>query len=180
MTVRQIVRSAAMILREDDVVIAADGENEQSDGDVTAFVKCVNLAAAELAGEFPALVTKTAVAENGIIGIDKFPDPPVTVRGVCKSMRAVAFSFDSRGIRVPFDGECVVTYTVAHIDRPLDGELTLGIGADGEMLAYLTARNYCLITGRMDEASIWDQRYNAELQSKRILRRAKMPRPRFE
>ena len=59
--------------------------------------------------------------------------------------------------------------------RGVADEVELGAFATG-LIEYLAARDYCLITGRTDEASVWDQRYNAEAENKRIRRRAVMPR----
>ena len=65
-----------------------------------------------------------------------------------------------------------MTYTVSPEDKALDDTVTVGVLADEEMLAYLAARNYCIVTGRSDEASVWDQRYSSESEKKRLTRRA--------
>lgn len=179
MTVKEIALSAAAILQADDIEALLEDESEDAtptdDADVRTLVKCVNLAAAETSSDFPVLKTVTVECEDGIIPLSAFDGVVTTVREVMRGKRRVAFSLDSRGVTVPMKGTYTVVYTVAPSDCNLDDELILGVGVDSETLTYLSARNYCLVTGRSDEASIWDQRYNAETENKRLRRRAKLP-----
>ena len=183
MTVRQIALSAAAILQADDIAAIlsgeADGENAQAseitDGDALTLIKCVNLAAAEAAGDFPVLSVVKAESRNGVIPLAAIGDVSA-VREVSAGGRAVRFTFDGRGVKTPFDGTFEVTFAPQYKDAGADDDIPVGAGADKEMLAYLPARNFCLVTGRTDEASVWDQRYNAEAENKRIRRRAALPR----
>ena len=145
MTVRQIALSAAAVLQADDIqtalTVTTDPPEELTDPDALTLVKCVNLAAAETASDFPCTVSTDAESRDGLI---------------------------------PFSALGEADKPYAHVGA--DDELAVGAGADAEMLTYLAARNFCLITGRTDEASVWDQRYNAEAENKRLRRRATLPR----
>lgn len=190
MTVKQIVLSAAALLQADDIeeLFAAwqdppDGEttagappaDPAQDADVKTLVKSVNLAAAELsANGFPVCRQERAYAADGIIPFDGLTCVPSLVRGVQKDNVNVSFTADDRGIIVPADGEYTVLYIVQTTDKTLDEELETGAGVDINILTYLAARNYCLITGRTDDAHIWDQRYCAETENKRMARRARV------
>lgn len=44
-----------------------------------------------------------------------------------------------------------------------------------DMLANLVARNYCILCGRLDEADIFDNRYEQYAVAIRLRRRAKLP-----
>lgn len=44
-----------------------------------------------------------------------------------------------------------------------------------DMLANLVARNYCILCGRLDEADIFDNRYEQYAVAIRLKRRAKLP-----
>lgn len=179
MTVRQIALSAAAVLQADDIqtalTVTTDPPEELTDPDALTLVKCVNLAAAETASDFPCTVSTDAESRDGLIPFSALGEAD-TVREVTRNGRAVRFSTDSRGIRTPRDGKYTVTYTKPYAHVGADDELVAGAGADAEMLTYLAARNFCLITGRTDEASVWDQRYNAEAENKRLRRRATLPR----
>lgn len=177
MLVKHIALSAAKLLQADDMESLLNGNDQSaySDPDVKTMIKCVNLAAAELGGEFPVLRTQTFKSNGRTIPLTSFIGEPITVSRVEFNGVPVTFTFDNRGIGVPTDGEFTVVYSVATPENgPLDS-VVIGAGVDSYMLVYLTARNYCLITGRTDEASIWDQRYNAEAEKKRIARRVRLP-----
>ena len=182
MTVRQIALSAAAILQADDIedAIAEIDEDDETavadDPDVLTLIKCVNLAAAELAADMPVLHTVTARAENGVIALGCFDGTVTAVKSVTHNGYCVPFTFTSRGVGVGCDGEYEVTYVKEYEDGMVNSEIELGAGADSQTLGYLTVRNYCLVTGRTDEAAIWDQRYNAEAEKKRIARRARLPK----
>lgn len=182
MTVRQIALSAAAILQADEMeaVLAASGDGDEpdiiDDADVLTLIKCVNLAAAELAADMPVLRTVTVRAEGGVIAPDCFDGTVASIKSVTHNGYTVPFAFTSRGVGVSGDGEYVVTYVKEYEDAAVDSEIELGAGADSRTLGYLTARNYCLVTGRTDEAAIWDQRYNAEAEKKRMARRARLPK----
>lgn len=200
MTVREIAAAAAVLLQADDVYAAltettntgvADAtapDNEQgadgaatagggdtidTDADVRMLVKCVNMATAELCADgFPLCVTDALAATDGFIPISAFTREPSAVREVVKDGARVPFSVDSRGVRVSGVGTYKVTYAAVPKDAGLDETAETGALCDRNIAAYLTARNYCLITGRTDEASVWDQRYNAEAEKRRLTRRA--------
>ncbi|MCH5164801.1 MAG: hypothetical protein J1G01_00165 [Clostridiales bacterium] len=181
MTVREIAVSAAVLLQADDIEdLLCDSETpEITDADVKALIECVHLAAAELAGHFPILKTVTAECDDRFIPLDVFDGGIATVKEVKKNGDITRFGFDSRGVRVIGRGSYEVTYTSPYAPVELDEDVQVGAGVDREMLTYLTVRNYCLITGRTDEAGIWDQRYNDEAESKRIERRASLPKRRW-
>lgn len=176
MTVRQIASTAAALLQADDMeAILESGDNTAAldDADVKTLIKCVNLAAAELCADgFPLCYTQELAAENGIIGFGDFTALPSTVRAVVKNGAPARFAIDTRGIKVHGDGVYAVTYSAVPSDKNVDDEVEVGALCDGNIVAYLAARNFCLITGRTDEASVWDQRYTAEAEKRRLTRRA--------
>lgn len=180
MTVKSIALAAAAILQADDIESAiqeySTSDGDELDADAKTMVKCVNLAVAECNADFPVLHTARVTASGGVIPIGATGDEISTVRAVIKNGRHVRFSFDTRGILVEQDGEYTVTYTTVPHDQNLDDEVVCGTGADEPTLCYLAARNYCLVTGRNDEAAVWDQRYNAEAEKLRLLRRAYLPK----
>ncbi|MDE6201652.1 MAG: hypothetical protein K2M47_07265 [Clostridiales bacterium] len=56
-------------------------------------------------------------------------------------------------------------------------ELSMPNCISAEMLAQLVARNYCILCGRLDEAEIFDSRYDEYAVALRLKRRVKL-RPR--
>lgn len=143
------------------------------DADVRTLIKCVNLAAAELCLDgFPICRIQRFSVSDGIVPLSAFEAPPSSVRSVKRYGVAVRYSFDSLGLKVPANGVYTVKYTVVPSDKNIDDEVETGAAADECILLFLVCRDYCLITGRTDEAQIWDQRYAAEAEKKRLARRA--------
>ncbi len=174
MTVREIATSAAAILQADDIQGILETGGDVADPDVRTLVKCVDLAVRELGADMPFVRSATLQAKDGVIPFDAFDALPSVVRGVYRNGRAVRFRLAANGIAVGGDGEYKVEHTVAPPESTVDDEIKLGLGADADILCYLAARNYCLVTGRADEASVWDQRYNAEAEKRRLMRRASL------
>ncbi len=181
MTAREIALSAATLLQADDMeesIAAAEKDSAVAalDADVRTLFKCIELAAGEMIGDgFPVLFKVTATAVGGHITIDD-PSAASVVR-VEKDGTPVHFTVDGGGVNVRDGGEYTVTYSRMRGDvATVDAEIKLGAGADADMMTYLSTRNYCLVTGRTDEASVWDQRYVAESEKRRIKRRARLPR----
>lgn len=184
MTVKQIASAAAALLQADDITAALDAATPDdgteatmpTDPDTLTLIKCVELAAAELAADgFPLVFEETLAAANGIIPLAVFTRAPITVKSVKKGGSATAFSVDSRGVSVGGDGEYTVRYHASPETRALDEQADVSALCDISLVAYLASRDFCLITGRTDEASIWDQRYNAEAEKRRLARRSVLP-----
>ena len=178
MTVKNIARAAAELLTAADVVATLNGDPDvaAADDEVKIFVKAVNTAAVNAAYDgFPIVKTETVRASGGKIAFDAFTRTPSSVGLVEAGGRCVSFGFDSRGISVPDDGEYTVTFTVEPESAELLSHVETGAGCDFSVLAFLTARNYCLMTGRTDEAQVWDQMYDSALMRKRLSRRASLP-----
>lgn len=178
MTVKNIARAAAELLTADDVVATLNGDPDEAaaDDEVKIFVKAVNTAAVNAANDgFPIVKTEAVRSSGGRIMFDAFTRTPSSVCSVEENGRFVAFGFDSRGITVPNDGEYSVTFTVEPESAELLAHVETGAGCDFSVLAFLTARNYCLMTGRTDEARVWDQMYDSALVRKRLARRCSLP-----
>lgn len=176
MTVREIATSAAEILQADDLLSALESGEDSAleDTDVKTLLKCVWLAVSEAAVDFPLLSTVDANSIGGRIAFVG-SEPFIYIKSVERNGRAVPFTADGACVSVRCDGVYQVTYAVRPQDCAVDEAVTLGADADRDMIAYLCARNYCLATGRYDEAGVWDQRYCGEAERRRIRRRATMP-----
>ena len=180
MTVKQIASAAAVLLAADGIAEILDrADPNTDDSDVKALAACVNTAVTELRSSgFADTAVESMSAENGLIAADKFSHRPTIIRSVAQFGRPVRFTFDSRGVTVGSDGVFEVAYVADSGELSLDDEVVLGGGADCTVAAYLTARNYCIVTGRADEARVWDELYSDGCARLRMTRRARI-RPRL-
>nr|MDE7395740.1 hypothetical protein [Clostridiales bacterium] len=77
----------------------------------------------------------------------------------------VPFDVFFDGLIVPVRGVCRVTYSVAPDFTPLGGDSPFaGNKPSARLLAYGVAREYCLISGRTDDAAMWDGRFLAGVE----------------
>lgn len=183
MTVRETAAAVARLLMADDAqALLADAEKTDAelmlDEDIAALVTSVGLAAAEMSGDGFAVVRRAeAEAADGRIPLAGFPDL-IRVTAVERGGTAVRYKVGRTDIEVDCDGAHTVCYSAVAAAQALSDEVETGAGACG-LIEYLAARNYCLITGRTDEASVWDQRYAAEAEKRRLARSARLPRRRW-
>lgn len=183
MTVRDTAAAVARILMADDaaaLLVDADKTDDELmlDEDIAALVTSIGLAAAEMSGDGFAVVRRVeAEAVGGRIPLATFPDL-IRVTAVERGGGSVRYKVGKTDIEVGCDGAHTVSYSAVAAAQALSDEVETGAGACG-LIEYLAARNYCLITGRTDEASIWDQRYAAEAEKRRLARSARLPRRRW-
>ena len=126
---------------------------------------------------FPYVLTTTVIAEKGVIRYSMLDEVVLYVISVRKDGENVKFTTVPNGIYVGGDGKYSVTYCNYRCGNfGLTDEISVADGVEEFVFAYRTARNYCLMVGRNDEASVWDQRYNEEAAKVRCRRRARLPR----
>ncbi len=176
MTAREVIDVAVALLRADDIEQILSEPDPSANAEVKSLAHCVTLAVAETCGDgFPIVKSERLVSSGGVIPLSVFSAVPASIEEVRSGGRTVSFRVDGMGVYVNGDGEYVVKYSVEPPACGLADTIECGALVDKYMLAYLTARNYCLVTGRTDDAAIWDQRYCAEAEKKRLGRRAKLP-----
>ena len=178
MTLKEIAVAAAVILQADDIEYALTektAEEYTADSDVKCMLLAANLAVKEACADgFPILRETVAVAEDKRIPLSAVSGAD-SIKSVVRDNKRCSFTVDTRGISVPKNGTYTVVYAEAPRDLGPDDEVTIGVFGDKTMLAYLTARDYALMTGRTDEAAVWDQRYVSESEKKRLKVRAYLP-----
>ncbi len=99
------------------------------------------------------------------------------VVSVARNGAPVRFACKPDGVEADGGG----LYTVTYCEKPgselgYDSEIKTGLQIGLYEIAYRAARNYCLMSSRLDEASVWDQRYIEQTEKLRCRRRAYLPR----
>lgn len=136
---------------------------EEAMRELDLLMRCCNLVLHELAeGDFPLRAQSTLTAKNGKIAYAQLPHKAVDICTVKKDGKNVPFREFYDGITVPFSGACEVTYTFAPPVLTLaDSSPYVGSKPSARLVAYGIAREYCLISGMTDDASMWDSRFVA-------------------
>lgn len=174
--------SATVLLQADDIEetiksAIMNANVTALEADSRTLIRCIDLALSEIGGDgFPFVCEVEKTSENGVIDLPELGNA-LTVLRVARNGVPVTFETRNSKIYVKTDGTYKISYSRVHADiTSLDGVMNVGAFVSTELVAYLAARNYCLVTGRTDEASVWDQMYSAEAQKRRLSRRARLPR----
>ena len=192
-TLMDVLTTTAELLQLDEVadMLAhygeySDGEDDRkqdtrldTDPDGMLLTAAAKTAVYEIANDgFPAVDTVTAAAKGGLIPMEEIGGNVLYVISVAKGGGIVRFTTTPYGVKVGSDGEYVVTYCIRIGEIGYYDDIKTDL-APPYVVAYRAARNYCLMTGRTDEASIWDGRYAEEAEKLRVRRRSHLPRRRW-
>lgn len=152
---------------------AADDEAREID----LLVRCCRLVLHELSETgFPLREEAETEAKRGKIAYSALPHEVVNIFSVTKGHRTLPFREYYDGVTVPAGGKVRVLYGYAPPEVDLDSDSPYASGVpSARLLAYGIAREYSLIGGMTDEASMWDGRFNDcacdELRGKKRERR---------
>lgn len=169
------------IMLQDKVLIDMVGNCKYSDSrSAQKITVALCDALSEMSHKFPVALKKTFdTADGNIPNEDICNTGAFTVLRVTSSDKDVPFTTDSFGVHVRGGGKYTVTYTpeVYIVDIYSDFEVASDTGY--VMMMHLLARNYCLLSGRTEEAAMYDSRYNDYVEARSLKRRAHIPARRF-
>lgn len=170
-----IAGQSAMLL-QDRLLINALKNKDINDDNLQRIYRALRDAVAELNRDFPEVYQKTVTASGGVIPYDLLKGGlSISIKHVKKNGRYVPFITDSSNIYVRGDGQYDVVYALEVFHKGSSGELHVSREVCMPMVIHLTARNYCIMSGRLDEAAVYDSRYNEYAESIRLKRRAHIP-----
>lgn len=151
---------------EFDASTPEDTLSEEDARELALLVRCCNLVIGELASSsFPLKKVQEANSENGKIPFTALGGDVLDVYTVERDGARIPFDVFFDGLIVPVAGACRVTYSVAPDFCPLGGDSPFaGSKPSARLLAYGVAREYCLISGRTDDAAMWDGRFLAGVE----------------
>lgn len=169
-----LMLDVAVAVQDKLLIEAVINEASLQDASIQRLESAVESAISELAREFPTYKKMTGVATNGII-----PYPATTriafIRSVSQGGKSVAFTYDSLGIHVERDGTYDIVYSPQADGWEAYDDITVNRFVGIDMMVQLAARNYCILCGRLDEADIFDNRYEQYAETLRLKRRAHLP-----
>ena len=178
MTGYELAQESALLLQDRMLIDAL--KNKTDDEYAQRIYRALRDAYAEVARDFPMTKQKAVTATDRVIPYSAIlPHGMIRVLRVAKDGRDVPFSTDYCSIRVRCDGVYTVTYAEDNFDADLEDEVPAVREVGVPMLIHLTARNYCIMCGRMDEAAVYDSRYGEYAESLRLKRRAHVPARKF-
>ncbi|MDE7164527.1 MAG: hypothetical protein K2O04_03795 [Clostridiales bacterium] len=137
-------------------------------------------ALSELSRSFPVYLKKTFETEDGLIPrLAIAGEGSLTVTAVTADGKPVPYSVDHEGIHLDGGGAYDVVYSPEMFDIEVYSDFDVAPEVGYQMIIHLVARNYCMLSGRMEEAAMYDSRYNDDVEAIRLKRSAHLPPRKF-
>lgn len=181
MKIDEAIKTAATLLQSEEVIayFASDSDavdmSDECKSELELLLACCNLVLGELASsDFPLTARIKIDAADGRIEYSQIDARLLFVSEIKREGVRLPFREFTNRIEIPALGECEVTYSYAPEelklgdDSPYGGEIP-----SARLIAYGIAREYCLINGMTQEASVWDSRYAAAATEEARGRRGK-------
>ena len=134
-------------------------------------------AMSEVSTKHPVYVAQTVTAIDCVIPYSDLNGgtAATVVTRVTAGGRDVPYTVDSFGVHVGCGGTYTVVYTPETFEIELTDDLEVAPEVGFVMMIHLVARNYCMLSGRTEEAAMYDSRYNDYAETINLKRRAHIP-----
>ena len=174
MKLKDITELACVFLQKTELLdlgVFIDGKSSEAqeelkiNRDLQLLNRCANLVYKEVACDYLPLQTQQVFeTEDGILPYADFRRELQDVKSVTNEAgESVAFSSWPSHLQTQA-GKVTVKYTYVPQDVGFYDELDYRSGKVSErVFSYGTACEYCLISGRYEDASVWEQRYKDAL-----------------
>ena len=170
----------AMMLQDHVLIQMLLDEDINETHSAFKFRSALSDALSEVSRDFPVYLKTTVTAETDLIErSDIVEDGSLTVASVTADGKAVPYTVDQTGIRVGAPGTYEVTYSPEIFNVEIYENFDVAPEVGFVMMMHLIARNYCMMSGRMEEAAMYDSRYNDFAEKIRLKCRAQIPVRRF-
>lgn len=181
MLIEKMALHTAIMLQDHFLIQKIEEECYYEPHSVSKIVMAVNQAFSEISLRFPIFIKKKLKPIGSVIPrCEMSGDGAFTVASVTLNGEPVPYTVDFAGIHIDNPSATYeVTFSPEIFDIQLYDDMDVPSDVGFVMILYLIARNYCTITGRMEEAAVYDGRYNDCAEHVRLKRRARIPARKF-
>ena len=173
-SVREVITLAAKALGRDDLCGAINEARDQPSGEVATLLHCFNMIENEIALDyFPLKLTETFSTVDGGVLYQRFAKSPISIISVC-SETGEELSYELRADKLVLSAlaaRVVITYSYIPAIKALDGISEFKMKVSARLMAYGVACEFCLSSGKFQEAAMWESKYKDALRAANILRR---------
>lgn len=170
MKVKEIIKQALLLVSRGDVVnhLGKNTGDEEQKQTIQAMLLCYNSVEDELARTYlPLIDTQSFTPQNGKIAFSTFAHVPVKLFAVTENGHKLNYRVQPDGVLV--EGSNVqIRYGYAPPTKELEDDCSYGDLVGAVQLSYGTASEYCVVSGRGNDASNFEARYHecvAQLQA---------------
>ncbi len=175
MKIKDLLKTAALYLKESKVLTALDGGDDGiavADTDtlekIDVMTRLANLVISELAASYILMKKCEKISfADGKLYYTSLSETPVKILSVCSpNGEELPFKVKHLYTEIAGTGEAVVEYACYPSNRGLEDE-TGYTEADvsSRVLSLGLVSEICLVEGRFDEAIMWHKRYEAGIES---------------
>lgn len=176
----ELARYTAVMLQDQTLLDMIDNENYTDSRSTLKLNLALNDALSELSAKYPISVKKKVTVTDGLIPYSELTDEQAFyINRVMWEGRDVPFTVDSFGVHVSGSGTYVVIYTPERFSVGITDDIAFAPEVGFSMVLHLIARNYCLMSGRSEEAVMFDSRYSDYAEMRALKRRAHIPARKF-
>lgn len=166
MKVKDILISALKLISRSDIA-----DKLESNGELTAeesetlntLLFCYNAVENEVALNYVSLTfTETISSSTGEFFFSVFTHMPYRIKKVISDGKEISFETNARYMYADTN-KATITYDYAPTKKSVDMNSEFGMLVGEMLLAYGTAAEYCVISGEIEAADIFESKYRSEL-----------------
>ena len=180
-SVREVITLAAKALGRDDLCGAINAAGSQPSGEVASLLHCFNMVENEIALDyFPLKHTETFSTVEGGVLYQRFSKSPISIISVC-SETGEELSYELRADKLVLSASAarvVITYSYIPTTKTMSGVSDFTMKVSARLMAYGVACEFCLTSGKFQEAAMWESKYKDALRAAGILRKTLRTRSR--
>lgn len=166
MKVKDILVSALKLLSRNDIAekLGSDGELTAEENEtLNTLLFCYNAVENEIALNYVSLThTETIQSSTGEFFYVVFTHMPYRIKKVVADGKEIKFEVNARYMYADTK-VATVTYDYAPTKKNLEGTSDFGMCVGEMLLAYGTCAEFCVISGEIEAADIFESKYRCEL-----------------
>lgn len=172
MTMKDCISKAAVFLQLEDVAKALEGGAEIGEAEnavIKQLILCGNLVLSEIACDYFQLKTSEKIVScNREVQYKNFKKDIIDIYRVSQNDITIPIKQYYGYFTVPTEGEFCVEYSFLPPPYNLEDNIDYTSRISDRTVAYGIACEYCLVSGSVDEAVLWDKRYRDSLHNAEI------------
>lgn len=174
MGVREIILLAAtQVGIVDEVEAYFDGLNDNGEKNADLLLTCFNVVENELALDYLPLTMEQSVTSTGKVFYTSLYRNAVRITEVVdENGQSVPFKLYASYMQVQ-SGNLIVRYTYTPSQKGLNESSDFSAPVSERLIAYGVAAEYCMATGLLSEAAVWDKKYKEGIEAIRRVPTAK-------
>lgn len=180
MEIEKLMYYTAMMLQDQAIIQAIRSGDCENTHSMMKMQMAIFETFSEVSKLYPVYRKKKVVTDDGLIARSKVASEGFfTVSSVTADGKAVPYTVNNNGIQTEGPGTYEIVYSPEIFDLDINDAVDVAPEVGFVMLMNLVARNYCMLSGRTEEAALYDSLYNEYMENVRLRRKAQLKARKF-